>query len=579
MRKYFESNIGISKSYNGKNPYTGVVIASPSYVDPNYLYHWQRDAAISMNVLQFTAPNTTDFDEHFQNYIKWVTNAQAASDPNGINVLGEPKFFIDGEVYNGGWCRPQNDGPASRSTALSHYALWLIANNRSQDVINYGLYIPQSGAWKAKAAPRRDHEDAHSAKDDAHAPSLDCDVQPDSRTDCGYPGINQQQCESSGCCWGPVDPNPNNDPWCFYSTTGPTPAPTPPSLISTDLDYVSQVWNNNGNNCDLWEEVRGPNFYTYMVQHRAFQVGSEVAAHFGDDTLATQWNNTADDICDSAQQFDNNGFISETARQYDCSVILAPLYGGSPRCFPPTSSDVLNTANTIRDFFDGYLQVNENDDNMGLPGTLLGRYESDVYPGCSSNGGGQGHAWILCSNALGDLYYRNSLHLAKLAKDDRVSERTLDTEVGAERLRAYAKNLDKDMPLASKKLHSMAQTWEAGDLSRTEKIAVTAFAARATASSGDGQLTRVKYHTQNCDMHLSEQICETSGETIGAFDLTWSYGTMLSAWYYRGEATKFGVEPLPFEREIAFDAQLKAPQCVSACSGSANSGTCCSGQC
>merc|ERR1711879_987613 len=37
------------------------------------------------------------------------------------------------------------------------------------------------------------------------------------RNDCGYVGIDQQQCEAKGCCWDAVNPNPGNLPWCFYS--------------------------------------------------------------------------------------------------------------------------------------------------------------------------------------------------------------------------------------------------------------------------------------------------------------------------------------------------------------------------
>merc|ERR1711966_293571 len=49
------------------------------------------------------------------------------------------------------------------------------------------------------------------------------------RTDCGYSGINQQGCIGKGCCWGPVNPNPSNLPWC-YKAAGPSPAPpTPPT--------------------------------------------------------------------------------------------------------------------------------------------------------------------------------------------------------------------------------------------------------------------------------------------------------------------------------------------------------------
>lgn len=40
-----------------------------------------------------------------QTYVDWVHKAQFASDPNGIDVRGEPKFFLGlggsmGNVYN-----------------------------------------------------------------------------------------------------------------------------------------------------------------------------------------------------------------------------------------------------------------------------------------------------------------------------------------------------------------------------------------------------------------------------------------------------------------------------------------------
>ena len=110
MRGYFEANIGLS------NCATGFVVASPSggqdhkSGDPDYYYHWQRDAAVSMHTLQYTANNNSqDFDGKFKNYVTWVKSHQSMSDPNGINVLGEPKFNCDGSVFSGGWCRPQNE--------------------------------------------------------------------------------------------------------------------------------------------------------------------------------------------------------------------------------------------------------------------------------------------------------------------------------------------------------------------------------------------------------------------------------------------------------------------------------------
>jgi glucoamylase len=44
--------------------------------------------------------------------------------------------------------------------------------------------------------------------------SQTCEVQEDLRTDCGYVGINQQQCEGKGCCWKPA--GSGSVPWCFF---------------------------------------------------------------------------------------------------------------------------------------------------------------------------------------------------------------------------------------------------------------------------------------------------------------------------------------------------------------------------
>jgi glucoamylase len=54
------------------------------------------------------------------------------------------------------------------------------------------------------------------------------------RVDCGYSGINETQCESKSCCWSPVNPNPDNLPWCFYVNGAPTPSPPPTPLACDD---------------------------------------------------------------------------------------------------------------------------------------------------------------------------------------------------------------------------------------------------------------------------------------------------------------------------------------------------------
>jgi len=59
--------------------------------------------------------------------------------------------------------------------------------------------------------------------------SATCSVQPQDRSDCGFLGVDQGSCEARGCCWSPVNPNPGNAPWCFYSGSS---SPSPPGICS-----------------------------------------------------------------------------------------------------------------------------------------------------------------------------------------------------------------------------------------------------------------------------------------------------------------------------------------------------------
>ena len=42
-----------------------------------------------------------------------------------------------------------------------------------------------------------------------------CSISNEDKVDCHG---NQATCEGLGCCWQPIDPNPSNLPWCYYST-------------------------------------------------------------------------------------------------------------------------------------------------------------------------------------------------------------------------------------------------------------------------------------------------------------------------------------------------------------------------
>lgn len=113
--KYLIANI--SRSDTPK----GFIVASPSKVDPDYYYHWVRDAALVMRSLSLILPTNNQF------YLRQVNQyASLESNHQKISKLsdqGEPKFNPDGTSFKGPWGRPQNDGPALRSAYFSNIAL------------------------------------------------------------------------------------------------------------------------------------------------------------------------------------------------------------------------------------------------------------------------------------------------------------------------------------------------------------------------------------------------------------------------------------------------------------------------
>jgi hypothetical protein len=105
----------------------------------------------------------TAADSQLKAYVNWVHHVQQDSDPNGIDVRGEPKvsqlpapapssisafhaapqFFLDGRVFDGGWMRPQNDAGAFRSIALINYANLLIQAGQIS-YVTQNLYVDQA---------------------------------------------------------------------------------------------------------------------------------------------------------------------------------------------------------------------------------------------------------------------------------------------------------------------------------------------------------------------------------------------------------------------------------------------------
>jgi len=121
----------------------GAVLASPSRRDPDYYYHWVRDAALVMDIWmrQLEGRITLKSDRLESEQLIWdfveFTKINQASP--SISYLGEPKYYVDGQAYLGPWGRPQNDGPALRASLFIRFANHLLLSG-GEGVVGRALW-------------------------------------------------------------------------------------------------------------------------------------------------------------------------------------------------------------------------------------------------------------------------------------------------------------------------------------------------------------------------------------------------------------------------------------------------------
>jgi glucoamylase len=111
----------------------GAVAASPSRKDPDYFFHWRRDAALTMQEIVVLYEQSADSAEK-ASYFKMLTDYAAfvkkTQSQSALTGLGEPKFNMDGTPFNGPWGRPQDDAPAEEASTLIEFASALLKQGR-----------------------------------------------------------------------------------------------------------------------------------------------------------------------------------------------------------------------------------------------------------------------------------------------------------------------------------------------------------------------------------------------------------------------------------------------------------------
>lgn len=148
------SLLRLLKNISPDDALPGTVVASPSRRDPDYYFHWIRDAALVMDVVRQRIHLTDEPTEKaqlrkiLQDFVVLSRLNQLSHAPGGF---GEPKFHVDGSPYTGPWGRPQNDGPALRAITLIHWAFELLQEGQTNYVLTwlYRAELPAQTIIKA----------------------------------------------------------------------------------------------------------------------------------------------------------------------------------------------------------------------------------------------------------------------------------------------------------------------------------------------------------------------------------------------------------------------------------------------
>jgi glucoamylase len=339
------ANIGPSAAAPEASP--GAVLASPSR-DPDYRYHWVRDAALVMETVSRLGERShipserSRLERLLLDFTEFSRRNQQTPNPSlGIDGVGfgEPKFHLDGRAFVEPWGRPQNDGPALRALTLTRFAHHLLDTGRA-DLVRERLY---DTAFPPRAVIKADLEFvSHRWRD----PSFD--LWEEVRGAHFYTRLVQRQALIEGA-----------------------------ELAKRLGDGGAAQW--------------------YLSQAKAME--EEISRH---------WDAGRGIIVATLER---NGGLDYKSSGLDVAVVLAALHASPRRStdeayFGVTDDRVLSTAERIAEAFRRVFPINqrERDWEGNSMGVGIGRYPEDRYGGIADSN--TGNPWFLATHAFGELYYR-----------------------------------------------------------------------------------------------------------------------------------------------------------------------------
>ena len=326
----------------------GAVLASPSQFEPDYYYHWIRDAALTMNTVAHLYEDTADAGERarFLAAMKSYTYfsrqlldvpSQSGEQSNHYANLGEPKYFVNGTAFSREWGRPQTDGPALSALTFLHFLeieqKYAAARPFDSDTIR---------VMKEALAANLEYT-AHHWRDAGF------DLWEEVKGQHFYNGLAQRRALLSGAQW--MQQNGESGTADFYRREA--------KALTAQLQH-------------FWDANRG-----YLI--------STLERIHG---------------------------LDYKSSNLDTAVVLAALHADDHHeFFGPSHDQILVTADKLRRVFGALHPINQRTADGGgiamAPG--IGRYPEDRYDG---NGTSVGHGWFLATAALAEVHYRAALQFA-----------------------------------------------------------------------------------------------------------------------------------------------------------------------
>lgn len=287
-------------------------------------------------------------------------------------------------------------------------------------------------------------------------------------------------------------------------------------VIKTDLVYVLKHWFEPS--FDLWEEVKGQNFYTLMANRRALLDGAELASLLGQSQDSQVYVKAARRIENALSQHldPRTNTVKENIHRVegvwykdtglDVATVLSVLHSYRGDGYFSYQNDwLLSTIVAQEKTFKSVYPLNLAQAPLPM-GVAFGRYPEDVYFG--------GNPWFLTTLAIAEHHYRL---LVELQMQGRLVLNSLNFPFYSEYLTA---------PLSK----SFKQRIIIDRNSQAFKTIMKSLIDKA-----DLYLARVAYHAGR-DGSLDEQFSKFNGYMLSARHLTWSYAAVTTAIQARDRA-------------------------------------------